>query len=232
MSNIYKEQAVTRINSAEQQITLPFLILTNDLIIRPLLSQDKTVVNNSIKECLKDLKMWLPWVDDKPKLEDADKISQKFYYQAEKQEAYHFAVYRNETFLGMCSFYDTNYNNMSTNLGYWCREYNNSEEQFIDAINAIIRYGFEAAGIREFSISCIVGNYTSELAAKKMNFRLQGIHLIKNKQIKIFKISNASQLPAINVQWIKEASESTSSKALEKSAEPQQAKKSFLDDDF
>ncbi len=230
MTNNYNEQAVAKIADVEQQLALPFLILTNDLIIRPLLTQDKTIVNNTVKESLKDLKMWLPWVDEKPKLEDADKISQKFYYQAERKEAYHFSVYKNETFLGMCSFYDTNYSTMTTNLGYWCREGGNSGEEFINAINAILRYGFEVAGISEFSISCIVGNYTSEVAAKKMNFKLQGIHLIKHKQIKIFKISSPEQLPELNVQWIKDSGETLGKSEPKRSNTSD--KKSFLDENF
>jgi RimJ/RimL family protein N-acetyltransferase len=225
-------QQVVSVPSIENEasLVLPFLILTNDLIIRPLLTQDKNTVYTAVKECLKDLKMWLPWVEEKPKLEDADKICQKFYYQAERKEACHFSVYKNETFLGMCSFYETNYDAMTTHLGYWCREDKNSGEQFIDAINAILRYGFEVSGLKEVSVSCIVGNYTSELAAKKLNFKLQGIHLIKHKQIKLFKISEPFQLPALNVQWIKEATESVS-----KPSEPPKAKpvpKSFMDEDF
>ncbi len=231
MAKNSQEQVIASSESGKDKLlTLPFLILTKDLIIRPLLSQDRRIVNTAIKESLKNLKMWLPWVDEKPKLEDADKISQKFYYQAEHNQAYHFAVYKNEHFMGMCSFYDTDYRSMSTHLGYWCREEQNSGEEFLGAINAILRYGFEEAGIKEFSISCIVGNYTSELAAKQMNFKLQGIHLIKNKQIKVFKINSILQLPQIEVQWIKDPSEMVV-KVSNVETQPE-VTKSFLDDNF
>ncbi len=230
MKNYQEQLATSGAIDKDQRLTLPFLILTRDLIIRPLLSQDKTIVHQSIKESLRNLKMWLPWVDEKPKLEDGDKITEKFYFQAENNQAYHFAVYKNEHFMGMCSFYDTDYKAMSTHLGYWCREEQNSGEEFIEAINAILRYGFEEAGIKEFSISCIVGNYTSELAAKQMNFKLQGIHLIKNKQIKVFKINNVLQLPKIEVQWVKDPNEVAVRSEI---SEPKvEKKRSFLEDNF
>jgi len=237
MSGNIQRAAAAPNNQDVKELPLPFLILTSDLIIRPILTQDKAVAQDAITESLKDLKMWLPWVESKPKLEDAGNICDKFFHQAETKEVYHFSVYNNDQFLGMCSFLGTDYENMTTNLGYWCRTENESEEKFIDAINAVLRYGFEVAGIKEFNISCVVGNYTSEVAAKNLNFKLQGIDLVKNKQIKNFKISNLYNLPELNVQWIKESgsgfSENKAPESIAERVEPAKVETpTFLDSDF
>lgn len=230
MSEITSLSTTTYGEKMENKIILPFLILTKDLIIRPLLNEDKNRVNAAIKECMRELKMWLPWVDGKPSLDDVDDMCDKFYAQARSNEAYHFAVYHNEKFMGMCSFLGTDYSKMTTNLGYWSRLEEDSEERFIEAINAILRYGFEMAGISEFHIPCIVGNYTSELAAKNLNFKLQGIDLIAHKQIKKFMINNITSLPKIDVQWIKDTGE-VSGQHIERE-EDRNSPKSFLEQNY
>jgi RimJ/RimL family protein N-acetyltransferase len=212
------------------KIELPFLILTKDLIIRPLINEDKITVNTAIRESIRELNMWLPWVDGKPSFADVDAMCDKFYDQANNGEATHFVVYHNDKFMGMCSFLETNFKSMATNLGYWSRVEENQESRFVDAINAVMRYGFEVTGIVEFNIPCVVGNYTSELAAKKLNFKLQGIDLIAHKQIKKFIMNDLSKLPKIDFQWIKDSKDFP--KKEEESGKVRDEPKSFINSDY
>lgn len=190
--------------SQSKQFSLPFLILTKDLIIRPLLSVDRQEVSASIKESLDNLKMWLPWADSVPNAQEGVKIADKYFEQAEAGEAYHFIVYQNEKFMGMCSYIEHDVVGKTAHLAYWCRNNAQNEDYFIDAVNAVLNYAFKELGLIGFSISCIVGNFLSEEIAKALNFKLQGIHIIKGKQIKLFKITNTTRLPELEVNWVKD----------------------------
>lgn len=180
----------------------PFLIISKDLIIRPIISYDESAITKGIAECLKNLQMWLPWMEEKPDVADAPKIAKKFYSQTSKKGTFHFAVYRNEELMGMISFYELDEKNLSSHMGYWCKNDKKNEDYFIDALNATVKYAFYGAGLLHINISCLMGNFISEAAAKKLNFKLQGIQLLNQKQIKLYLLTCNTQLPQLNVSWV------------------------------
>ena len=137
------------------EFKLPFLILTPNLIVRPLIYQDKTVISEAIKQSLKVLHMWLPWVDAHPDIEEYTSICDKFYSEAEQNQAFHFIVYHNENFLGMCSLVEVDLDKGIAQLGFWCKV-TSDEENFIEAVNAVLRYGFEQAKIRDFYVPVLL----------------------------------------------------------------------------
>lgn len=179
-------------------INMPFLIITKNLIIRPLVKQDQAVVMEAIRESLQSLQMWLPWTDTFPSVNEYASICQKFYTEAQEQLAYHFVVYQNEVFMGMCSLMDVDLKQGLAKLGYWCRTNSVNQNYFIEAINAKLRYSFEKIGLKEIYIQCMVGNFVSELAAKELNFRLQSVDLIDGKQFKLYKIESSAVLPELD----------------------------------
>ena len=185
------------------EFKIPFLILTPNLIVRPLVHQDKTVISEAIRQSLKTLHMWLPCVETHPGVEEYTSICDKLYYEAEHKQAFHFVVYQNENFLGMCSLVEVDLEKGLAQLGFWCKV-TTDEENFIEAVNAVLRYGFEQARIKDFYVPCVVGNYMNELAAKELNFKLKSINLINGMQIKMFKISQLSDLPALEIHWVDE----------------------------
>lgn len=191
------------LDAESSEFKLPFLILTPNLIVRPLIHQDKAVISEAIKQSLKVLHMWLPWVETHPELEEYNVICDKFYSEAEANQAFHFVVYHNENFLGMCSLVEVDLDKGIAQLGFWCKV-TSDEENFIEAVNAVLRYGFEQAKIKDFYVPCVVGNYMNELAAKELNFKLKSINIISGMQIKMFKISRLSDLPALEIHWVDE----------------------------
>lgn len=228
-----------RVSENHKKLMNPFLILTKDLIVRPIVSYDESGITNGIRECLKSLQMWLPWMEEKPDPQDAPKIATKFFNQSKNDEAFHFAIYRNEELMGMCSFYEFDSKGMSAHMGYWCKNDRRNEDYFIDAINALVKYAFHAVGLLQLNISCLVGNFVSEAAAKKLHFKLQGIQLLNQKQIKLFLLTCNTPLPALNVSWITEASQpmfelnEVNEKAVnQEQKDIPQANKRYLDDSF
>ncbi|MFI4984215.1 MAG: GNAT family N-acetyltransferase [Rickettsiales bacterium] len=189
-------------SEAKGKLTLPFLILTKDLIIRPLLNEDRRIVRAAIKDGLAHIKMWLPWTNDLPKANEFTAIANKYFSPAE--EDYHYAVYQNDMFMGICSYIEYDEQEKTAHLAYWCRANEANDDYFIDAVNAVITYAFKELSLKGFSISCIMGNFLSEQVAKVLNFKLQGIHIVKNQQIKLFRITQNIELPELEVNWVKD----------------------------
>ena len=183
----------------------PFLLLTNDLIIRPLLEQDQQTFEKELRDNINEIHTWLPWMDEKPTIDSINELTQEYYQQAKNKTAYHYSVFKNNRFIGMCRFYQYNPEKKIVHLGYWSTFNRNNEDYFIDAINALLRYSFKEIGIREIEIPCVVGNFLAEKAAKLLNFKLQKIDIINFKQIKVFQIGNELDLPPVSLRWLADA---------------------------
>lgn len=178
-------------------IAIPFLIVTQNLIIRPLIKQDKKEVSDAIHESLKSLHMWLPSSEKVPSEDEYYNICTNFYTEAEEQTAYHFVVYQNEKFMGMCSLLEVSLAKNTAKLNYWCRSNSDNQNYFIEAINGLLRYALETSVIKAIYIDCVVGNFVNELAAKELNFKLQAVDIINGSQIKLYKIDNKDKLPQL-----------------------------------
>ena len=100
-------------------IELPFLLITPKLVIRPLIGEDRDKMLVAIQESIKDLKMCLPWSEEQPTQNDIEKICNDFYAESLKGSAYHMAIFRNEEFMGMCSYNNYTERTNTSDIGYW-----------------------------------------------------------------------------------------------------------------
>jgi len=191
-----------RQKTAKEPNFYPFLLLTNDLIIRPLLDQDQDTFEKELRDNINQIHTWLPWMDEKPNYDSVATLTQEYFTQAKTKAAFHYSVFRNDRFIGMCSLYQYDDKDKSAHLGYWSTHDERNEDYFIDAINALLRYSFKEIGIRSVEIPCVVGNFVAEKAAKLLNFKLQKIDIINFKQIKIFQIFSEQTLPPVSLKWL------------------------------
>lgn len=169
------------------EMTLPFLMTTRNLILRPLLNLDASKISESIKEGIKDMKMWLPWVATAPKEEDYREITGVFYREAESNQARHMVVYNNETFLGMVSLYNMPEDDTAATLGYWFVN-NQSKAILMESLRAVAQLAFDDWRLVKLVIPCVAGNYFNEMAAKEMNFKLNKVDLSGGQFIKVYEL--------------------------------------------
>jgi ribosomal-protein-serine acetyltransferase len=186
----------------EKEHQLPFLIVTPHFVIHPLIKQDKMQIIEALKESLKMLHMWLPWTDEAPTIHDSIALGEQFFTESLNFDAIHYVVYQNEKFMGMCSLSNYDIKSHSARLGYWCRAGAQQAELFVEAVNAIASYTFKNTPLRQLFTPCVVGNFVSEGVAKALNFALTSIELVRDRQIKIFKIDDHTLLPKLDYHWI------------------------------
>lgn len=187
----------------EMEHQMPFLIVTPNLLIRPLINEDKKQLFEALRESFKMLRMWLPWAENIPNANDYHAIGEQFYKEGQDGLSMHYVVYRNEQFLGMCSLSNYHKEFESARLGFWCRSSNQNPNLFLEAINAIIQYTFKNTKLQTIYIPSVVGNFISEDYVKELNFKLSSIEIINGAQIKIFRISAKSQLPRLEIHWVR-----------------------------
>lgn len=183
------------------QLPIPFLITTRNLIIRPLLLQDKASLEAAIKESLKDLKIWLPSIEHQD-ITAPEVMTEKLFQQSQSGQCAHFCVYFNQSLLGICSLENYEEFDKSVEVNFWCRSQSGKENYFIDGINSILQYSFKSNLIEKFYINCIVGNYIGEITAKQLNFSVKEVKLLKSNQIKVFYIDNPQNLPHSDMQVV------------------------------
>lgn len=189
--------------------SLPFLILSPNLVIRPLIKEDKTQMFEALRDNLKMLHMWMPWSDETPTANEFISIGESFFTESNTHESIHYVVYRDEKLIGMCSLSNYNKKSETARLGFWCNSASDNQIIFLEAINAMLQYTFKNTPLSCVYIPCVVGNFTSERYAKELNFKLSSIEIAGTMQIKLFKIENHSKLPALDIHWVKNDAELT-----------------------
>lgn len=168
----------------------PHLVVSNQVMLRPLIKEDFARISDAVRASLKNLRMWLPWVAELPDENDHYGITISYYKEAESRTAYHYPAFKNENFLGIVSLYQISLANGSAILGYWCRSDVDSPLAFIEAIKSVIQLAFDKYGLQNLVIPVVFGNYVSELAAKQLNFKLQSIETDSGSPIKRFTLAN------------------------------------------
>lgn len=168
----------------------PHLIVSNQVILRPLINEDFARINEAIRLSLKSLHMWLPWTSDLPDENDHYGITINYYKEAESRTAYHYPAFKNEYFLGIVSLHQISIAKSTAILSYWCRSDADSPHAFIEAIKCVIQLAFDKYGIQSLVIPVVFGNYVSELAAKRLNFKIHSIETESGQPIKKFTLAN------------------------------------------
>lgn len=172
--------------------SLPFLITTPNLVLRPLLNEDMHIITKIIDINLPALKMWLPWLDEGMQNINAQQLTEHLYKESKEHKAEHMVVYNNQDFIGMASLFDLSDNGFTAKLGYW---FNTSTDKcminiFTEALRATTQIAFSEWKVLTLTIPCVAGNFFSEMAAKELKFKIKRIDLVSGKSIKIYELNS------------------------------------------
>ncbi len=183
----------------------PFLITTPNLILRPLLYQDIQTITSAINESLADLKMWLPWIANKPTQAESEQIATTFYQEAKEGKVCHLMVYNNQEFMGMASLYITEYDEQAATLGYWFKVITDASIShiFMESLRATLQFAFNEWGMLKLTIPCVAGNFFNEIAAKELKFQLKRIDLTGGKSLKIYELKSFELINPIEMHIVR-----------------------------
>lgn len=155
-----------------QEIPDTFMIeVTEDITLRHIREEDGNEIFRIIDSYRKEMRTWLPFVDKTLKPED----SCSFAAQAENSDEESFAILFKEAFAGIIGFKNTDWNNFSTEIGYWLSPEFQKMGIMTKCVKMLCQYAFNDLGLHRIVIRCAQGNVPSRLIPIRLGFSLEGM---------------------------------------------------------
>lgn len=148
-------------------------ILAKNLMLRPLQEGDGKIIFEAIEESRTCLERWLPWPKQVKHWKDSEQFATDSYGSCKQKKSLNLGIFKNERFIGICGFNYFMWDIPSAEIGYWCRLSEQGKGYVKEAVNALVKYGFEDLGIKRQVINCLEDNRASAAIAEKLDFDLE-----------------------------------------------------------
>jgi RimJ/RimL family protein N-acetyltransferase len=163
----------------DQTISIPYPleIQTDRLILRsPELSHAEPMFE-AVKESMSELRQWMPWAQEEPRLEKTTENIQKAIDEFIEQTAIRIHVFDRETdqLVGSSGYPRVNLSVPKVEIGYWLRTSRTGEGLCTEAVLAQTQYAIETLHIQRVEIRCDDNNERSYRVAERAGFTLEGI---------------------------------------------------------
>lgn len=145
--------------------------LFEDVLLRPLQSDDAKDIYDAIDTQREYLGRWLPFVDSTTSVA----VTQAFVDSALNSEDKTFTIRKGEQCVGLIGFKATDKVNCKTEIGYWLSEECQGRGIMTRAVEALCRQAFEALGMNRVQIKCAIGNTHSSNIPKRLGFQFEGV---------------------------------------------------------
>jgi ribosomal-protein-serine acetyltransferase len=151
------------------------LNVDTELELKQLELSDATDIFTTIDNQREYLGKWLPFVALTNNLSDSENFVSSVVNASEDAFEYVFTIRKQNTFVGIIGFKDTDKQNKKTEIGYWLSE--NAQKQGIvtKSVDTLCDFAFNRQGINRIQIKCAAGNIPSKNIPQKLGFRFEGI---------------------------------------------------------
>lgn len=158
----------------------PDCIETSRLLIRVPSPGGGAQLNEAIVESIDDLRVWMPWAQEIPTLEESEEYCRRARAKFVAREDMGLQLWlRDEsgaqsTLVGGSGLHPRDWNVPSFEIGYWCRTKFQGQGYISEAVQAITRFGFEVAQAKRLFIRCDSDNTRSRRVAQRCGFQFEG----------------------------------------------------------
>ncbi len=154
-------------------------IRTPRLLIRPKQAGDGALTAIAVNETWDDLHEWMQWAEDRTVL-TAERMELRNRLIAEiPGPPQIIELIGIELATGLpavwCGLHDIDWSTRRCDTGFWVRKSAQGRGLATEAANAMLRYAFDALGMRRVGLTHSRGNEASRRIAEKLGFRLQTI---------------------------------------------------------
>lgn len=146
-----------------------------NITLRQLEQTDSIDIFNLINSQRAHLGKWLPFVEFTQKLSDTEKFVSSAVNAPEEKLEYLFTIRKQEEFVGIIGFKDTDKANKRTEIGYWLSENFQKQGIVTKSVNKLCDFAFTQLGINRIQIKCAVENKASINIPKRLGFIFEGI---------------------------------------------------------
>ncbi|WP_336882457.1 GNAT family N-acetyltransferase [Priestia koreensis] len=165
-------------------IDAPIQLETERLLLRaPRQSGDGSIVNQAIRESIHELKVWLPFAQKLPTIEETEMNVREAHIDFLKRKSFRFLIFHKVTkeFIGVTSFQEINWNVPKCEIGYWIHTEFSGNGYMTEAVRELSNVGLQQMKFKRIEIRCESTNLKSRSIPEKLGFELEGI--LKNDDV-------------------------------------------------
>ncbi|MCM3004263.1 GNAT family N-acetyltransferase [Priestia koreensis] len=165
-------------------IDAPIQLETERLLLRaPRQSGDGSIVNQAIRESIHELKVWLPFAQKLPTIEETEMNVREAHIDFLKRKSFRFLIFHKVTkeFIGVTSFQEINWNVPKCEIGYWIHTAFSGNGYMTEAVRELSNVGLQQMKFKRIEIRCESTNLKSRSIPEKLGFELEGI--LKNDDV-------------------------------------------------
>ncbi|MED2974625.1 GNAT family N-acetyltransferase [Fictibacillus sp. B-59209] len=163
---------------------VPTQLETERLILRaPLRSGDGEIVNQAIKASYQELKVWLPFAQTLPAVEETEINLREAHINFLKRENFRFLIFHkvSNDFIGTTSLQSIDWDIPKCEIGYWINTKFSGQGYMTEAVKKLTEFGMEQLQFKRIEIRCESTNTRSRSIPEKLGFSLEGI--LKNDDL-------------------------------------------------
>jgi RimJ/RimL family protein N-acetyltransferase len=155
---------------------IPEAFETERLLIRVPRPGDGPALNAAIQETFDDLRLWMPWAQERPTIEQSEENSRKAYSLFLARDDITLRLIHKESglFLGSSGLHPRDWNVPKFEVGYWCRKRFEKQGYITEAVKGILRFGFETVGAKRIVAQCDSRNQRSIRVAERAGLKREG----------------------------------------------------------
>ena len=146
------------------------------LTIRAPRPGDGAEMNAAVHETFDDLKVWMPWAQQMPTLEESESFARRAQYQflAREDLALLLFLKGTDTMVGSSGLHRINWDIPKFEIGYWCRKRFQGQGYISESTEAITKFAFETLAAKRVEIRCDAKNVRSQHIPNRLGFKLEG----------------------------------------------------------
>jgi ribosomal-protein-serine acetyltransferase len=149
--------------------------IDTEIELKQLEQSDSRDIFKTIDSQREYLGKWLPFVAFTKEISDSDKFVDSVVNAPEERFEYVFAIRKQNEFIGLIGFKDTDKLNQKTEIGYWLSEGFQKQGIVTRSVEKLCDFAFNKQEINRVQIKCAVGNRSSIKIPRKLGFKLEGI---------------------------------------------------------
>lgn len=157
-------------------IPYPFELRTERLVIRSPREADAPALRLAIAESIDALRLWMPWAQAVPALEESQANCKKAVVDFQQGRDYRLHLFLKEpqTFIGSSGLHAIDWRVPKVEIGYWVRTSYSGKGYITEAIREITRYAIEELGMNRVEIRMSAGNTKSRAVPERLGFTFEG----------------------------------------------------------
>ncbi len=121
------------------------------------------------------LRAWLPWVDSSRTVEDRKNFIRGALKQFAQNKGFVAGIWREGRLAGVIAYDPIDWENHSTEVGYWLGEEYQGQGLATTACRALVEHAFGELGLNRVSIACATENKKSCAIPERLGFRREGV---------------------------------------------------------